>query len=548
MLRAPGLAQSGVVDLLREYFDVEEVADVEEATEGMRKGRFDAVLAEAADFLPLERGLVTQRVQVVLDAIGDGVCIVGPRGELVWTNRQLRDAPASLLDPLRNICREAYEQFAAAAGRQETDKRYSLRPDSNSYYEVICSPVRDGQGILRQVAAIVVDATNRRRQQLKLNAIDKAGRELVRLDAGEGTGRNVSERLKVLEERIIRYSRDVLDFEHFAVLLLDEATDRLELIVSEGLDEDTDKYELFAGCEDNGICGYVAATGRSYVCPDVRKDARYVKGLDGARSSLTVPLRMRDKVVGVLNVESARPGAFGEEDRQFAEIFANYVAVALHVLNLVVFERREAQSQISGSISAELAGPLGDVISEATELTEDYIGHDDLRKRLNRIIDRASGARTRLQELASSPPPGILGGQEPTTPSDEPELSGKRVLVADDEDVIRSTLCDVLCSRGCRVEAVTDGAEAKARLSDGTYDLVISDIKMPGANGYEVFAAAKAANPATRVILMTAFGYDPEHSIVRANKEGLGAVLFKPFKVDQLLDECRLALRGAPDG
>jgi DNA-binding NtrC family response regulator len=66
---------------------------------------------------------------------------------------------------------------------------------------------------------------------------------------------------------------------------------------------------------------------------------------------------------------------------------------------------------------------------------------------------------------------------------------------------------------------------------------------MPMKNGYEVFAAARDANPNTAVILMTGFGYDPNHSIVRARKEGLSAVLFKPFKVDQLVEEIHAALQ-----
>jgi CheY-like chemotaxis protein len=81
--------------------------------------------------------------------------------------------------------------------------------------------------------------------------------------------------------------------------------------------------------------------------------------------------------------------------------------------------------------------------------------------------------------------------------------------------------------------------------SRGGFDLVLSDIKMPIKSGYEVFAAAKAANPDTPVILTTGFGYDPNHCIVRARREGLSAVLFKPFKVDQLLLEIRSALKGA---
>jgi DNA-binding NtrC family response regulator len=74
------------------------------------------------------------------------------------------------------------------------------------------------------------------------------------------------------------------------------------------------------------------------------------------------------------------------------------------------------------------------------------------------------------------------------------------------------------------------------------YDLVLSDIRMPGKSGYEVFAAVKDVDADCPVILMTGFGYDPSHSIIRARREGLAAVLFKPFKVDQLLSEIRRAI------
>jgi DNA-binding NtrC family response regulator len=53
--------------------------------------------------------------------------------------------------------------------------------------------------------------------------------------------------------------------------------------------------------------------------------------------------------------------------------------------------------------------------------------------------------------------------------------------------------------------------------------------------------------PQTPVILMTGFGYDPSHSIVRASQEGLQSVLFKPFQVDRLLAEARKALGGGED-
>ena len=542
MLRGPALEAQGILGFLQAHFEVQAVQEMDDALSAMRETRFDAVLAETADFLPLERGIVTQQAAVVLDTIGDGVCIVGPSGELVWANRRIREFSPALMDQLRQLCVKAYQEFAST-GDPVTDRgrRFSLMPDGVSYYEVICSPVLDRMGKLCQVAAVAVNATVQRRQQMKFNAIDRAGRELVSLERESVAQRDAAQRLKMLEELIIRCSRDVLNFQHFAVLLLDEPANQLRMVIAEGLDDRAWEYELFATPENNGICGCVAATGRSYVCPDVSKDRKYLLGLGNARSSLTVPLRLNDRVIGVLNVESRQLGAFTEEDRQFTEIFANYVALALNILNLLVTERHATHTQVSGSICAELAGPINDIIADVSGLMEDYVGLDDLRKRLTVVMDQASELRKSIRELTESP---LIGGRAAAAAPAEPDplLAGKRVLVADDEEVIRQIVRDVLTACGSQVDAARDGAEAKDLIAANAYDLVVSDIKMPHANGYEVFAAAKARNGQTPVILITAFGYDPNHTIVRARQEGLSAILMKPFKVKQLLAECRAAL------
>ncbi len=545
VLRGPTIDGQGLLDHLSQHFSIEYVESLDEALEAMRRDRFVAVLAETGDFLPLERGIGMQQSSVVLDTIGDGVCIIGDGGELVWANRRLRQFPEGHIESLRRVCVKVYEEFASESKSSQTPlraKRFSLMPEGGTYYEVICSPVLDSQGLLRQVAAVVVNATNQRRQQLKLNAIERAGRELVRLDYDMLKNRDVRQRLGVIEERIIRCSRDVLDYEHFAVLLHNERTNRLEVVTSVGLDQEADGYELFASTQDNGICGYVAATGAGYICPDARKDPRYLKGLDGARSSLTVPLRLHDKVIGVLNAESRQANAFSEEDRQFAEMFANHVALALHVLNLLVYERYSTHNQLSGSICAELTGPLNDLITMAGEIQEDYIGHDDLRTRIGSMIDTANEARHKIQALSRASETGVIDAPKAGVTRD-PVLTGKTFLVVDDEELIRQTIHDVLEPYGCQVVTAVNGAEAIEKVRTQHFDLVISDIKMPGATGYEVFAAAKEADASTEVILITGFGYDPSHSIVRARKEGLAAVLMKPFKVKQLLDECRSALR-----
>lgn len=542
VLHGPSFEAQGVLDFLRSHFDVQIAEDLNAALDAMRSDRFDAVLAETGDFLPLERGAVTQQAAVVLDTLGNGVCIVGPGGEIVWANRQLNRLPQAVRTRIGKLCGEAYEVFATSAGQgEEHGRRFSLMLEGGSYYELIASPVRDRQGLLRQVAAVVIDATSQRRQQLKLNAIDRAGRELVCIDRDAHSRLDASERLRMLSERLIHCSRDVLDYQHFAVMLLDKRTNHLDMLIAEGLSPEAEQHQLFASPEGNGICGYVAATGQSYICSDVRKDRRYLAGLSDARSSLTVALRMHDHIIGVLNVESDRLKAFSEEDRQFAEIFGNYVTLALHILDLLVTEGHTARTQISGSIAAELCGPLNDIVTEASELMDDFIGHDDLRKRLGGIIDLATQARGTLKEMSEPSKAGVVAASAGPVETD-PVLTGKIVLVVDDEDLIRETVHDVLVRYGCEVDQASDGEEAIAMIAARKYDLVISDIKMPRKSGYEVFAAGKTAHADTAVILMTGFGYDPGHSIVRANREGLSAVLMKPFKAKLLLDECRSAL------
>ncbi|MCA9857690.1 MAG: response regulator, partial [Dehalococcoidia bacterium] len=126
----------------------------------------------------------------------------------------------------------------------------------------------------------------------------------------------------------------------------------------------------------------------------------------------------------------------------------------------------------------------------------------------------------------------------------DPALSGKRVLVSDNETEIAGIIRDVLTKRGAEVTTFDSGAAAITALATiaPPPDLVISDINLGDRTGYEVFAAAKDRARWTPVILMTGFGYDPHHSIVRASQEGLQHVLFKPFQVEKLIEEVKRAL------
>jgi len=119
---------------------------------------------------------------------------------------------------------------------------------------------------------------------------------------------------------------------------------------------------------------------------------------------------------------------------------------------------------------------------------------------------------------------------------------GARILVADDRVHIRTFLKEYLTLEGYDVETAEDGTDAVAKAGAGDFDLVLSDIKMPGMNGYEVFNSIRKSGKNTQVILMTAYGYDPTHSIVKSVAEGLCEVLYKPFDLQRLRKAIERAL------
>ncbi len=541
------------IEALRSRCEVVEVPNVDQAIELLRHEQFSAIFSDAADFLPLERALVSQQASLILNTIGEGVCIVDGEGRCSWMNKKMSAWPPRVLEKIRKTCQESFELFSKQVSPQNVDtpasfnrsKRYALNIEEQQFMEMIASPVIDPAGHVVQVVAVVWDATGTRRLQQKIDAIDKAGRELVRLESDAIVKMNVGQRLKLLEEKIISFTRELMHFDHFAIRLLDRKSNKLEMVISAGLPSDALNVELFALAEGNGISGYVAATGRSYICPDVERDPRYVSGLDHALSTLTVPLRLHDKVIGIFNIESRQRAAFNEDDRQFADIFGRYVAIALNILDLMVVERVSTSHKVADDVCTEVAGPLNDITSDATTLMDDYIGHDDLRLRLQQILDNAAGIRKALRQAADGPNTKILGALNVKGEND-PIIGGARILVADDEPNIRITINDILRKYGGHLTVAANGCEAIECLAREEFDLVISDIKMPDKSGYEVFAAAHKHSTSLPVILMTGFGYDPNHSIVRASQEGLAAVLFKPFKVDQLLAEVRKALQSVP--
>jgi len=119
------------------------------------------------------------------------------------------------------------------------------------------------------------------------------------------------------------------------------------------------------------------------------------------------------------------------------------------------------------------------------------------------------------------------------------------ILLVEDKESLRQMLRLTLETAGFSVDEATDGAEARRKLGAGRYPVVITDLKMPRADGLEVLRAAKAADSDTSVILLTAYGTVDE--AVQAMKEGAYEFLQKPvdsrhllLMVEHALEESRL--------
>lgn len=108
-----------------------------------------------------------------------------------------------------------------------------------------------------------------------------------------------------------------------------------------------------------------------------------------------------------------------------------------------------------------------------------------------------------------------------------------RVLLVDDEAYILTVLSVLFRSRGDDVEVAQGGQEALCLLEAGTFDLMISDIRMTPMNGMELLAVCRERYPALPVIMVTA--YDTAESESQASELGAVAYLRKPFDNEELL-------------
>jgi DNA-binding NtrC family response regulator len=107
-----------------------------------------------------------------------------------------------------------------------------------------------------------------------------------------------------------------------------------------------------------------------------------------------------------------------------------------------------------------------------------------------------------------------------------------RILIIEDDKEMRSLLKDILNEEGFETESVSNGSDGLQELTKEPFDLVITDIRMPGLTGLDILPVIKRLQPDASVIVITAFGNEEVYR--RSFEKGAAGYLEKPIQMDRL--------------
>ena len=549
VLGNPHSADFDAAGLLGSSAEVEEVASPLRALALLARGGYTALYIDAdhlAEATNLGRLIQHDRV---LRGMPNGVVLLDRSNTILYENGRL----AEWAETGNVVGRRFYDvmshpeiigpDFCPFGTVFSTGKASSstLLSSWGRFYRLHVAPIVDAAGEQPEhLVVTVIDVSDEVAQQQKLAAVHKAGTELADLTPDEVASLTAGERIELLKSNILHCIKDVFQLDVIEIRMLEYDTGRLQPVLEVGMTPEAAGRELYARKEGNGVTGFVAATGESYVCDQTGEDPLYLEGAKGARSSLTVPLTLHDQVIGTLNVESPELSSFTESDVQFMEIFARAVAVSLNTLELLAAEKASTAAASVEAIHSAVALPVDEILCDAVNVMELYIGHEPaVVERLQNILRNARDIKRVIQKVGQTMAPAQA---QPTGFEEEvkPLLAGRRLLVVDADQSVRSAAHELLDRYGCVVETAHDGSEARfmvRNLGPGArYDVILADIRLPDMNGYELLLQLREVLNEVPLVLMTGFGYDPGHCIIKARAEGVTHILYKPFRLDQLLD------------
>jgi len=467
----------------------------------------------------------------ILDLMPTGICFVNLNHEIIWYNRHFKTwLPQKdqngigsdfyqIFGPETELEGPDFCPFHTVSSTQERTLT-RLRNDRH-VFEMNVSPIWDRQ--TRQLKHYIVelrDITDIIKVDEILRQLQDVGRQLSDLSSEELQSLSLEARHELLKQRIKNFLTKILHYEMIEIRLLDEKTGHWEPFLSYGIDRESASWNLHTGDTiENIVIDYVADNNVPYICEDTLEHPFYPLSANVSqkvRSSLTVPLSYRDKVIGICHIESLVPHAFNERDQYFLQLFAKDISVALHTFNLLNYENEHATQEKSRSLLRLVASPIDSIIQETSSLLHKYAHEPSLQQ----ILTNARKIKTLI-----SPARAQL--------ADHPLLIQRRILIIDRDPEIRQSAHDLLTEYYCEVETAADVLTALTMIEVSHYDVVISEIKPDGGmNGYQLMLRLQELWPEKKtapLLLMTEFGYDGNHTIINARANGLIGYFLKPF-------------------
>lgn len=253
--------------------------------------------------------------------------------------------------------------------------------------------------------------------------------------------------------------------------------------------------------------------------------------------------------LGILSAVAAEPRDWTQTDRDTLRGLADSLA------ELLVARRCAADRQLPGDASADataaepelsaqtVAGPLGIIIGHAESIKAAHAS-DMVHQHADAIIDFAEDLRRLCKPPAGISAPADASASETATAQDgdfapDTEKAGQpaRILLADDLDLNRKLISDMLSIEGHVVHSVADGAAAVKAAEESDYDLILMDMIMPGMDGIAAARAIRALPaPAGQVPIVALTAHSLHEQLDNCLHAGMNALLTKPMSLDALTD------------
>ena len=163
--------------------------------------------------------------------------------------------------------------------------------------------------------------------------------------------------LDTILRRVAELVRRVIDYEIFAILLLNEKTQEMRIRFSIGHPKEiVDKARIPVG---HGITGLAAKTRETVLVNDVQNTPHYIEALPQVQSELAVPLIIKNRVIGVIDIEATQPGYFTDDHKRLLSLVASRIAIGIENARLYTRVSRQARTlAVLNEVSQELTSIL----------------------------------------------------------------------------------------------------------------------------------------------------------------------------------------------